>query len=246
VQTSSSEVAVDESAAAAPGPLFENPGQETQNFSLESSPAIRREEFKRPLPAIDETFAHPVKDLEAETPPEIPDDLALTRKQEVRKDPQSVIETRQQTVAESMTDVAHRILLEPASAALVNLTYACLLIPRFDYHHLVGDAADRLTEWVPQVCVAFGWRLEHIAVRPEYLQWVARVPPSTAPGYLIRILRQQTSDRLFNEFPRFKADNPSGDFWAPGYLIMGSSEPHPQKLVRDFIKQTRKRQGLGY
>ena len=200
---------------------------------------------------MDETFA--AKSIDTETKNqvetrevEIPDDLAVTRKQEVRNDPEAVIETRPQLVAESMTDVAHRILLEPASPALVNLTYACLLIPRFDHHHLVGDFVDRLNEWVPQVCIAFGWRLEHISVRPEYLQWVTRVPPSTAPGYIMRIIRQQTSDRIFAEFPRYKNENPSGDFWAPGYLIMGSSQPHPQKLVRDFIKQTRARQGLGY
>ena len=221
------------------------------NFSRESSPAIRRDLFIRPVPAMDETFA--AKSIDTETKNqvetrevEIPDDLAVTRKQEVRNDPEAVIETRPQLVAESMTDVAHRILLEPASPALVNLTYACLLIPRFDHHHLVGDFVDRLNEWVPQVCIAFGWRLEHISVRPEYLQWVTRVPPSTAPGYIMRIIRQQTSDRIFAEFPRYKNENPSGDFWAPGYLIMGSSQPHPQKLVRDFIKQTRARQGLGY
>jgi REP element-mobilizing transposase RayT len=173
----------------------------------------------------------------------VPDELQLTRKQVSQKD-QSLIETRPHTVAESVTQVAHRILLEPASPAMADLSYACLLVPRFDTHHLVGDAADRLTEWVPQICVAFGWRLEHLSVRPDYLQWVARVPPSTAPGHVMRVVRQQTSDRLLNEFPRFKKDNPSGDFWAPGYLIMGSSQPHPQHLVRSFIKQTRERQGL--
>lgn len=222
------------------------------NFSRESSPAIRRDSVRRPIPALDETFGGKPVDTDmggqmAETrAAKNSDDLAVTRKHEVRDDPEAVIETRPQLVAESMTEVAHRILLEPASPALVNLTYACLLIPRFDHHHLVGDFVDRLNEWVPQVCVAFGWRLEHIAVRPEYLQWVTRVPPSTAPGYIMRIIRQQTSDRIFAEFPRYKVENPSGDFWAPGYLIMGSSQPHPQKLVRDFIKQTRARQGLGY
>lgn len=221
-------------------------------FSHESSPPVRRESYKRPLPAMDETMAgrlesssRPVPALDETQISSVGDEVQLTRKQTPQKD-QSLIETRQSAVAESVTEVAHRILLEPASPAMANLAYACLLIPRFDTHHLVGDTAERLTEWVPQVCIAFGWRLEHLAVRPDYLQWVARVPPSTAPGYIMRIIRQQTSDRMFNEFPRFRKDNPSGDFWAPGYLIMGSPDPHPQKLVRDFIKHTRERQGLGY
>jgi REP element-mobilizing transposase RayT len=140
--------------------------------------------------------------------------------------------------------VARKIVLEPASPSVYNLTYACLLIPRFAHHHLTGDLADRMGEWVPEICVAFGWRLEQIAVRPEYLQWVTNVPPATSPGYLMRILRQHTSERLFAEFPRFKKENPSGDFWAPGYLIMGGTNPPPPQLVKEFIAQTRQRQGI--
>lgn len=221
--------------AKRPAPLLppEAPPQATShplfapNFSNETSPAPQRHEN---APPHTETYSSDLSDM------------AVTRVSsgQPREDPQSVIETRPQSV----TEVAHRIVLEPASAAMYNLYYACLLVPRFEHHVLTGDVNDRLAAWVPQACVAFGWRLEHISVRPDYLQWVVSVPPSTAPGYIMRIIRQQTSDRIFNEFPRFKVENPSGDFWAPGYLIMGGSQPHPQKLVRDFITQTRQRQGL--
>jgi REP element-mobilizing transposase RayT/DNA-binding response OmpR family regulator len=238
------QMAVEEPKTQPPA-VLQPPVEATAHYSQESSPVIRRDNFNRPIPAMDETMASNLNVTETQTEsrsPRLPDEVQTTRKQ-VQKD-QALIETRPHSVAESVTQVAHRILLEPASPAMADLAYACLLVPRFDTHHLVGDAAERLTEWVPQVCVAFGWRLEYISVRPDYLQWVARVPPSTAPGYVMRIIRQQTSERLFNEFPRFKKENPSGDFWAPGYLIMGSSQPHPQNMVRNHIKQTRERQGL--
>lgn len=136
------------------------------------------------------------------------------------------------------------IVLEPVSAGLYHLTYACLLVPRFAAHFLTGDVADKLSEWMPIICVAFGWRLEYLAVRPEYLQWVVNVPPATSPGYVMRVMRQQVSDKIFTAFPRLKRDNPSGDFWAPGYLIMGGTQPHPSQLVKDYIKQVRQRQGV--
>lgn len=209
----------------------------SSDFSRESSPAVRRREERLNLPSLEQTrLGKAQREQQAR---EI-SDLEATRVQKVSSDPNSIVETRPQSV----TEVAHRIVLEPASPAMYNLNYACLLVPRFDTHHLTGDMADRLAGWVPQICVAFGWRLEHIALRPEYLQWVVSVPPATAPGYIMRIIRQHSSDRVFKEFPRLKDENPSGDFWAPGYLIMGGSQPHPQKLVRDFIEQTRQRQGL--
>jgi REP element-mobilizing transposase RayT len=143
----------------------------------------------------------------------------------------------------STTEAAKKLVVEPTTASLYNLTYACLLVPRFSAHYITGDLSEQLSEWIPSICIAFGWRLEFLAVRPEYLQWVVNVQPNASPGYLMRIMRQQTSEKIFAEFPRLKKENPSGDFWAPGYLIMGGSQPHPPQLVRDYIRQTRQRQG---
>lgn len=142
------------------------------------------------------------------------------------------------------TDAVRRAVLEPISAGMYHLTYACLLVPRFTSHYLTGDLADRLAEWLPRICIAFGWRLEFVAVRPEYLQWVVNVQPNTSPGYLMKVMRLHTSEKIFAEFERLRKENPSGDFWAPGYLIMGGTQPHPPQLVKDYIKQTRERQGI--
>jgi hypothetical protein len=61
---------------------------------------------------------------------------------------------------------------------------------------------------------------------------------------LMRVMRQQTSEKIFSEIPRLKRENPSGDFWAPGYLIMGGLQPHPSQLIKEYLKQTRDRQGI--
>lgn len=208
----------------------------SRQYSRESSPAVHANDLLVSNQDQDQTVEHVVEDFDATMPsksrrrPETP----------VRRPmPGELDETR----PHSITEVAGRVMLEPISPGLYNLTYACLLVPRFSNHYLTGDMADRISEWLPQICIAFGWRLEYLAVRPEYVQWVLNVPPATSPGYLMRIVRQQTSEKIFNEFPKLKRENPSGDFWAPGYLIMGGTQPHPPQLVKDYIKQTRTRQG---
>jgi len=157
-----------------------------------------------------------------------------------RPNPEELEETR----PSSFTEEGGRMIVEPVSPGLSQLNYACLLAPRFSHHYLTGDLADKLSEWMSQICIAFGWRLEHLAVRPEYLQWVANVTPNTSPGYLMRTMRIQTSQKIFDDFPSLKRENPSGDFWAPGYLIMGGLQPHPPQLIKEYLKQTRKRQGI--
>lgn len=133
---------------------------------------------------------------------------------------------------------------EPVSTSLYNLTYACVLIPRFPHHYLVGDLALRLGQWFPQISLAFGWRLEAISVRPEFVQWVTRVSPAAAPAAVLDAFRQQTSRRIFDAFPGLKDDNPSGDFWAPGFFLQSEAQPPSAAALRDFIQQTRTRQGI--
>jgi REP element-mobilizing transposase RayT/CheY-like chemotaxis protein len=140
-----------------------------------------------------------------------------------------------------MQVVAHQ--LRTPTPAVHGLFYVCLMIPRMPQHHLTGDLANALSEMFSQLCLAYGWRLEHIAMRPDYLEWITSVPPTTSPSYLMRVLRQQTSQRIFESFPTLRKENPSGDFWAPGYLIMSGAQQPPAHIVKEFIQQTRQHQG---
>jgi REP element-mobilizing transposase RayT/DNA-binding response OmpR family regulator len=240
IETESSlDVNLDPSAAVT-RPSTPLPEKSNRPPSKESSPAIHLQAL-----ALEEGSENQGGSLQ-----DIADELAATlpsKSQRRRPDtpvrrpaPGELDETR----PHSITEVAGQIITESTSASMAQLNYACLLVPRFTAHYMTGDLADRLSEWMPDFCIAFGWRLEFLAVRPEYLQWVVNVTPHTSPGYLMRIIRQQTSDKIFAEFPRLKRENPSGDFWAPGYLIMGGLQPHPPQLVKDYIRQTRLRQGI--
>lgn len=226
-------------SAAATRPSVPLP-KPTHRLSHESSPAIPlRELLLAEQPANrQETLTDVSEELASTLPSKSQRRRAATPLRQPA--PGELDETR----PHSITEVAGRMIVESASAAMAQLNFACLLVPRFTAHYMTGDLADRLSQWMPQICVAFGWRLEFLAVRPDYLQWVVNVTPNTSPGYLMRIMRQQTSEKIFAEFTRLKKENPSGDFWAPGYLIMGGLQPHPPQLVKDYIKQTRQRQGV--
>ena len=202
------------------------------HFSRAASPAIPINQ----LTSIEEADSSLDLEKDVESP-------TVTWKSKVKKS-DSTQENLGETHPGSSNEPARKIVLEPVSPSVYNLDYACLLVPRFTLHLLVGDLSVCLSDWVQEICIAFGWRLEYISVRPEHLLWIVNVPPATSPGYLMRILRQHTSEKIFTEFPRFKKENPSSDFWAPGYLIMGGSQPPPVHLIKDFIAQTRQRQGI--
>jgi REP element-mobilizing transposase RayT/DNA-binding response OmpR family regulator len=214
------------------GPAVPQAFGKSLRFSRETSPAVPVNRL--PLPEASEAT---IEDLEKTI-----ESAAIDRK----KNGKNGLFEAENADTRPAREMARKIVLEPISPSVYNLDYSCLLIPRLPQHHLTGDLSDSVSDWVPQICVAFGWRLEYISVRPEYLLWIANVTPATSPGYLMRILRQHSSQRIFEEFPRFKKENPSGDFWAAGYLIMGGSQPPPGQLIKDFISQTRQRQGFSH
>lgn len=134
--------------------------------------------------------------------------------------------------------------VEAASPFLSELSFACVLIPRFSDHYLVGDIVDLLSEWMKQVCISYGWRLEAISIRPGYLQWVMKVPLNANPAHFMKLIRRYTSEKIFEDFPRFCQKNISGEFWAPGNFILPGNQLQTPEQVNEFILQTRRYQGI--
>jgi REP element-mobilizing transposase RayT len=132
----------------------------------------------------------------------------------------------------------------PSQPYLAELSFSCLLIPRFHDHYLTGDIAEYLVEWMRQICVSFGWRLDAIVVRPGYFQWVTTVPLTANPAQVMRLTRQHTSQKIFEDFPRYKRENMSGDFWAPGYYVASGNQLLSLESISSFTLATRKQQGI--
>jgi len=143
------------------------------------------------------------------------------------------------------TNVESRVAsrLEPSSPGSYDLHYTYMLIPRLPSHRLEGDLAEKLTQWLPQLCLAFAWRLESLSIQPEFLQWTISMSPDASPESAVRTLEKHLSERIFEEFPRLRRENPSGQFWAPGFLIINGALPNAA-LVSEYIQQMRARQGV--
>ena len=133
---------------------------------------------------------------------------------------------------------------DDALSLKTDATYICILIPGSPQHQLSGELAEKLNVWVPELCSSFGWRLESLAVQPEYLQWIIQVDPTISPAGLVRIIRQNTSIRISALSEKYRIDRPGEDFWAPGYLMSRGNQPPAAHQLRSYIERTRQSQGL--
>jgi len=130
------------------------------------------------------------------------------------------------------------------SPFMYSLYYTGVLVPRLPGHKLTGELADQLAGFVKHIFLAFGWRLESLDVDAGYLQWIANTPPSVSPGYMLHVMRENLSRFIFAEFPRLERENPSGDFWAPGFLLVTGSRKLTDQLINDFIERLRRNQNF--
>ena len=134
------------------------------------------------------------------------------------------------------------VILESIDQNPYDLTYTCLLLPRFGFQQLSGDVADCIQEVIEQVSVSFGWNLDFLQIDSRYLQWVVRVSPSISTTYVIQIFRNRTSLKVFTDFPHLKEEQ-EDDFWAPDYLVFLGAQPHPVEIIDRYIYQIRQQQG---
>src|SRR5512141_278834 len=65
-----------------------------------------------------------------------------------------LIERRRQRIYH---DPASAVVLEQVDRHPYDLSYACLLIPRFSSHFLIGDIAESLRGWMRTICLSFAW-----------------------------------------------------------------------------------------
>jgi REP element-mobilizing transposase RayT/DNA-binding response OmpR family regulator len=146
--------------------------------------------------------------------------------------------------ADRASEVQETKTIRIVNTKMYNLSYACVLIPRLPQHTLTGDLGRRMSEWLQNIHLAFGWRLAHLAVRPSHLLWVSDVSPKTSAANLIKVVCKQTSRRIFLEFPLMAEENPAGEFWAPGYMAITTGQLPSAEEVQAYIQTTRSSQGI--
>ncbi len=136
------------------------------------------------------------------------------------------------------------VRLQPESPGQASLCYTCLLIPRFHDQFLVGMISQLLAKSIPQICIAYDWRLDRLTIRPTHVQWTIFASPKVAPAKIIRIMRKETSKAVFELKPDFLKGHLSNDFWAPGYLLLSGYLPPSQSMVKEYVHGTRQAQGV--
>jgi CheY-like chemotaxis protein/REP element-mobilizing transposase RayT len=154
-----------------------------------------------------------------------------------------VIRDGQQVEVNSPINVTGEMMhssLGPAEPSLFDVYYACVLVPRIQTHELEDDCASFLKVELPNIFLAYSWRLEELVIDRAYMQWVVRIPPTVAPASHIKVIRRDSSQLILSNFARFTRNEFLKDFWSPGYLLGGGRHLIPEAEIAEFTRMNRK------
>ncbi len=121
------------------------------------------------------------------------------------------------------------------------LSYHFLILPRDGSQELVGEIADRLKEWIGELCKPPDSRLRHVSVYPNYILWKVALTPEISPAGHVQQIRRGLSERLQQGTAEAEAGK-IVDYWAPGYMVSADSGGIGLAEIQEYITQTRSRQ----
>lgn len=195
----------------------------------DGAPSHRRAGKEAPVPPVP---PGPI-DLDGDTPPESGEDAPY---------PVTTGREEEHRVKEEAQELALSHL-DPITEHFHYLSYCCVLVPRFPEHKLEGGLIDDLQQWLKLLCQAFGWRLVKMDVQAAYLQWVMITPPEIAPVSFMSRIQEHTSRWVFQSYPDLINQNPSGEFWAVGKVILSGRYLLSRATIENVVQKIRAQQG---
>lgn len=113
------------------------------------------------------------------------------------------------------------------------------LAPRQTKHFLIGGLSRQLRTWIPELCQTYGWELDLLSIRPDYLKWTLRDFPESLTRDMLQTVREKTSLLIFRFFPNLKEGADSPDFWSPGYLVDSQNRDFTTRALMAQVAQDR-------
>lgn len=151
--------------------------------------------------------------------------------------PASTFQSQVDTQPVRLTSALENWTVGPETPVATNITF--YLAPRQTKHFLIGGLSRDLREWLPEICKTYGWELDLLSVRPDYLKWTLRDFPELLIRDMLLTVREKTSQRIFRIFPNLREGATSPDFWAPGYLVDNQNRDFSTQALMAYVAQNR-------
>lgn len=125
-----------------------------------------------------------------------------------------------------------------SGVCLYRLFYSFLFFTRSRQPVLTGEIAERLPDFIREICERYEYDLIGYAIRSHQVQVVISVKPSVLPSDIVGNIKRGTAHHVFNTFPEMELKLGKRSLWAEGYFVESLHWQHVDTLVKSFAKPT--------
>lgn len=201
-------------------------------FNLDTTVSVIRRQARRLsesldlVPDADETLAGEDAPVAAQTLPSRPTDMRRPEGWRVGEDVRIVDEAG--------------VLQRPGSQEEADMGFTCLWLPRDPGQELGGDFAADLRDWVAEISIERGWRVDAIEVDADFIAVSLCVPQKTPPDDVITHLMDETTHRTAALYPELI--DGYQPLWADGYYLVMPPRDLSDREIARFITYQRQAQ----
>jgi REP element-mobilizing transposase RayT len=123
-----------------------------------------------------------------------------------------------------------------SGVCLYRLFYSFLFFTRSRQPVLTGEIAERLPDFIREICERYEYDLIGHTIRPHQVHVVISVKPSVLPSDVVGNIKRGTAHHVFNTFPEMEVKLGKRSLWAEGYFVESLHWQHVETLVKSFAK----------
>ena len=113
--------------------------------------------------------------------------------------------------------------------------YHFVFCPKYRYKVMTGEIKKRLQAMINEVCEEMEIEIVQGKIMEDHVRVCLSVPPKYSPAEVMKRIKGNTSERIFEEYPQIKKRYWGQHFWSRGYFVstVGVDEETIKKYIKD-------------
>ena len=127
--------------------------------------------------------------------------------------------------------------LKSTSHAVYEAKYHLVWCPKYRKKVLVGEVRERVKQLFHIIAEQFDFEIDRCEVAEDHIHILLSFPPRYSIAKVVGIIKEISSSKVFEEYPKIKERLWGGHLWEQGYFVRTVGEQVTDGVIRRYIEK---------
>ncbi|MBI4677701.1 MAG: IS200/IS605 family transposase [Elusimicrobia bacterium] len=123
-----------------------------------------------------------------------------------------------------------------SSHAVYDTKYHIVWIPKYRKEIFAGRPGERLKEIFVEIAEQYGMEIDTMEVMPDHVHLFLSFPPKYSISEAVKILKNWSARRMFEEFKWLERKLWGGELWGDGYFVRTVGDKVTADVIRRYLE----------